>query len=445
MKLKNTVKIIAFFVAFIVLFSGVTQVMTVSSSNMEFQWMSGIYEEPENSLDAIYIGSSSCYTFWNHNIAWEEYGITVYPYACSILPIYVTEYMIKEARKTHPDSLYIVNINTLKTLSEDAVDDATMHRLLDYMPLSSNKLELTDYMCDLSNLSFWDRMQYYFPILRYHSRWNELTPESFSTEITNTKAGNLTDFYLGDVYDAGQGYLISDGTEEVSDFVADSVNSLLDYCDKENVNVLFISVPRGEYYVETVEQVNTVAKIIESRGYPVLSLVDQYEEIGLDLKTDYFDLFHTNIHGSIKYTYFLSEYLIEHYGFEDKRNDEAYNSWHESFQNYYNAINSYILDVELDSTHRAHELKAPNMTISQDNLNIEITWNQVDGADGYAIYKKADKNESWIEIGTTSELQFLDNAVETEKEYYYTVIPFREENGERFYGNHVYNGIIAST
>ena len=99
--------------------------------------MSGIYEEPENSLDAVYIGSSNCYAFWNPNIAWEEYGIAVYPYCCSTQPLLATEYLIKEARKTQPNAVYIVNINTLG----DAVSDVVIHRLLDFMPLSKNKLE----------------------------------------------------------------------------------------------------------------------------------------------------------------------------------------------------------------------------------------------------------------------------------------------------------------
>lgn len=264
MKYKNLIRATSFILVFILAFSFVTQIVTVSASNVEYQWMSGIYEEPEGSLDAVYLGSSNCYAFWSPNLAWEEYGIAVYPYTCSSQPLVVAEYLIKEARKTQPDAVYVVNINTL---GDGSVSDTVMHRLLDFMPLSQNKLELTDYLCDLANLSFSDRLEYYLPIIRYHEKWAELTADNFSTEINDLKGGNTHTWHLGDVKDVSANYKTSEESYDISEALEDSINSLLDYCDKEDVKIVFVTVPRAEAKIETVQKFNTVNKLITDRGY----------------------------------------------------------------------------------------------------------------------------------------------------------------------------------
>ena len=96
-------KAVAFVLIFIILLFRVSRIMTVNSADMEYQLMTGIYGEEENSLDAVYLGSSDTYAFWNPLIAYEEYGICVYQYNCSSQPLTVAENLIKEARKTQPD------------------------------------------------------------------------------------------------------------------------------------------------------------------------------------------------------------------------------------------------------------------------------------------------------------------------------------------------------
>lgn len=77
------IKIIAFILIFVLLLAYFNRVLTYSSYVVESRWMTEIYKEKENSLDAVYIGSSKVYAYWNPNIAWNDYGIAVYPYNCA--------------------------------------------------------------------------------------------------------------------------------------------------------------------------------------------------------------------------------------------------------------------------------------------------------------------------------------------------------------------------
>ena len=438
MKYKNHIKAMAFILLLSLSLSFVARVVTVSAANIEYQWMAGIYEEPEDSLDAVYIGSSNCYAFWNPNLAWEEYGITVYPYTCSSQPLIVAEYLIKEARKTQPDAVYVVNINTL---GDGSVSDTVMHRLLDFMPLSKNKLELTDYLCNLADLSFSDRLEYYIPLIRYHDKWAELTADNFSTEINDIKGGNTTSWYLGHVKDVSKDYKTSDESHEISLALEESINSLLDYCDEEDVKIVFVTVPRAEGKLETVQKFNTVNKLITDRGYPIIDLMDCPEAANIDPTTDYYNTTHTNIHGALKLTHYISEYLIENYGFEDKRQDEAYDSWNESYEKYADIIAPYVLDMELDSTHRDFTLCAPNdLRAEAESKAVTVSWESVQNADGYTVYKQVG-NGAWSAIKDTSTAKYTDTDVKSETVYSYTVVPYKVVNGKKMYGNYLYNGI----
>lgn len=441
-KAIKAIKATAFSLIFILLFLIVSHVLTVSSSDLEYHRMTGIYNEPESSLDAVYIGSSNCYAFWNQLLAWEEYGIAVYPYTCSSMPLMVTEYMIREARKTQPDALYIVNINTLE---DSELNDVVMHRLLDYMPLSSNKLELTRYMSDTLGYSFTERLEFYFPILRYHSRWNELTAYNFTDDYDSLKSSSQYPAYLISSTDISDVYQISKEEGEISDALSDSLDRLLNYCTEEKVKVLFVAVPRAEEKAETVQKINTVKNIISEKGFDVLDLMDKTDQIGLDLKTDYYNRSHTNIHGSIKYTHYLSKYLVEKYGFEDKRSNVDYVSWNEALDKYMDVVDSYILNFETDPQHHDSRLSAPgSLTADAGDSVITVEWERVKGAEGYAVYKKIEKNGAWKQVTVTDELVFKDTVVSEDKTYYYTVAPYYVENGQRYYGDYLYNGVSTT-
>lgn len=115
MKKTIILKTLAFSFLLIISFAGISKILVSHDDYRNYQWIHGFYEERENSLDAVYIGGSNVYAFWAAPLAWEQYGITVYPFACNSMPLIAAKYMIKEARKTQPDSLFIVSINGIGT------------------------------------------------------------------------------------------------------------------------------------------------------------------------------------------------------------------------------------------------------------------------------------------------------------------------------------------
>lgn len=447
MKFKRILKVVVFVVIFAVLLNVVTSATSInlSDSSNDYVGMTGIYQEPENSLDAVYIGSSSCYAFWLPTVAFDQYGIAVHPYYCASQPLSTTEYLIKEARKTQPDAVYVVNINTYQEYL--LKNDVVMHRLTNYMPLSKNKLELTEFLCDYADLSFKERLEYYLPIIKYHDNWSELEGASFTGLENNVKSSNTFRWFFDEIEDISDIYINSgDITEEddkkyaITDTLKDSIDSLLDYCEEEDVKVMFVTVPRAEESKKFVSQLNQINEYISERGFTTLNLMDSYEELHLDIRTDYYNDTHTNVHGALKFTKYMAEYLKETYGFGDKRGDENYYSWIEAEKEYSKYLDRYVLDFEYDFSKRDFSLETPEIArVAGDKEEVTVTWEETENADGYAVYRKTTETK-WILLGSTQDTKYNDYNLKKDTTYIYTVVPYRTENGKQLYGNFEYNG-----
>lgn len=438
---KRAVKVIAFVLIFVVVFGFFSGIVTNPADYRNYQWIRGFYEEPRNSLDAVYIGSSTVYSSWNPMAAWEKYGLAIYPYTCNSQHLITAEYMLKEVRKTQPDCLYIININTIY---DEKMVPAEFHHLLDYMPFSLNKLQLTAYLAKTAELSFDESLELFMPMYRYHSRWNKLSWEDFNYQINGMKGASDYSLYNRTIKDISGKYVVPEERVAAAPHVEEAVDRLLDYCDKEGLNMLFVTMPRVEKKLVYSKQINYIEDLIRSRGYEVLDLMGAVDEIGLNLKKDYYNIGHLNIHGSIKFTQYFSEYLIENYSFTDKRNDPAYESWNTGLEAYRPALDERILDFEKETRFRDTELKAPsNFKVAATDEGIQISWKAVEGAEGYVVYQKL-AGGMWQPLATITQTTFIDDSVSAESRYYYTVVPYRDVDGVRQYGDFNYNGKNAT-
>ena len=335
--IRKVLKVLSFILIFTVIFLSVQSLLVGDSDTRDKKRIAGFFELPEKSLDAVFLGSSATYTFWNPPVAWAEYGITVYPLSNSAQPTFAAKYLIEDARKSHPDALYIVNISHILEDYETYLD-----KLLINYPLSINKLKMANYLYEQAGYSFAEKVEMFFPIIRYHERWSELTYSDFVMSSDPYMAGSHYNVFLNQSKDATDYKLDFSTRIELAEYVKNGMNDLMAYCEQENIKVLFVVMPQSVEETRIARQ-NTLVEMIENRGLDVLDLRKHIDEIGLDLRVDYYNGRHTNIHGSLKVTKFFSEYLIENYGFTDKRGEESYSDWDIAADKYYNLIKNYLL------------------------------------------------------------------------------------------------------
>lgn len=331
--IKKIFKFVAAVMVFALTFNCVQNVLVGDmDKNRTTERFNSFFETESNTLDAVLLGSSASYTFFIAPYVWHEYGITVYSLTSSNQQLQAAQFLIEEARKTQPDALYIVNLSSMRS----KVSQDILHIFFNDMPLSINKLKAIDYICDSYGYTFKEKMQYVVPIVKFHNRWSELKQTDFRKNYDQYKTGDFHYSFFKKAVDVGSiGYVNNETIAPLYDNIHQSICDLLDYCDKESVKVMFIISPQVINDKELVGRLNTAKKMVEERGYDVLDMRENSDEIGLDYAVDYYNEAHANVHGSFKTSTYLAEYLIDNYDFENKRGVSAYEDWEEAYMRYY--------------------------------------------------------------------------------------------------------------
>lgn len=431
-------RVVLFFTLFILMILAL-QIPFRERSTQIPEIVSGFYEEKENSLDAVYIGSSTTYAFWQGTTAWENTGMAVYPFAIPALPAQSVKYMIIEARKTQEDALYIVNLNTIGTTN---IQPVYTHRVTNYLPFSANKLKIIDVLQDAAGNQGLDRLEYYLPIIRYHGEWQNLKANDFLRDYYNYKGALHASYHFTNSADISKWDRVVGTSVPVPDIQKEILDELFQYIREEDLKVLFILAPNENKDPDRLEMLNSVAHYAEDSGFDVLNLVNAKAELGLDTKTDYYNEKHTNVHGALKFTAYLTDYLSEHYSFEDKRGSEDYKSWDEAAAKWKKQAVQYVLDFELTYGERDPALASPTLSLKRTDKKAELSWNGVEGADGYHVYRKDTEKKAWKRLADlpADAVSYTDKGLKAGVTYTYTVVASRDDAGTEYYGNFSYTG-----
>lgn len=307
------------------------------------------YDEKENSLDGIYIGSSSAYRFWIPPYAYEYTGMAISNLGTGSQPVVLQKYIIEEALKTQPD-MKVVIIDIRSMLNDDKrLKEADIRRVTDsfhvfdsFFRLSRNRTGAIDASLEYFRSQDADidytRKYYYFSFLKYHNRWQsditlrDLTGLDFKNRFKGfvfTSTGSLSVKILKE----------PSYTDKKADEIKESkrrvLEDLLDYCSSLDQKVIFVSSPY-RIPADEQEQLNACADLIGEAGFTFLNFnqKEQMEELELDWSSDFMDRKHVNVYGAMKYTDYLMEYLDEELNLEDHREESGYQSWRKSVRRF---------------------------------------------------------------------------------------------------------------
>ena len=464
----------AFLLILAVVLGGVSKLVVSPNDYRNYQWVRGFYHEPKDSIDVIFVGSSLNYASVNSMVIWNRSGITSWNYATSSQPVELAEYVIREGIKRQPNALYVVNLNTL----ESELKEQWLHYLTDYMPMSRNKLGIIDRYIELreqrseelfrsgsclENIEYDNNLKWEFilPLLIYHSRWDDLNCRDFRYQFDGVKSAPYYSNYLKDSKDISDKWITTDRKQPLTHRTNEAIQRLLALIEEKQIHVLFTLFPRVEISEDMIAYQSTLYEMLTEQGYTVLDLRKVMDTVSLAPTSDYYDGKHTNIHGAIKLSSYIADYLQMNYGFTDKRQDLAYLDWNQAADKYLNAISPYYFDIELDVSHRDYDLSAPKLTsLTAENCTATLTWGVSEGAEGYRIYRKEKDPDGikddivgrylklqyditgWTQVAETDRdtLVFVDSDLTEEHVYYYTVVPFTVKDGEKYFGNFNYFG-----
>lgn len=84
------------------------------------------------------------------------------------------------------------------------------------------------------------------------------------------------------------------------------------------------------------------------------------------------------------------------------------------------------------------KLSVPQITKAEstDNNSARLEWQNVDGAEGYELFRSTEKNGTYNMLGSFTDNSYVDNSVRCGKKYYYKVIAYKTFSGERIYSDY---------
>lgn len=311
---KALIKCMAFISIFVLLFLYVQELLRDKWAEGEYNVTTkvrGFYEEKENTLDVIFIGSSQMYADMAPAVLFHEYGITSYDFCANEQPMWISYYYIKEALKHQTPKVIVLDVFTV--YGEDYEEEGVTHINLDDLPMSLNKIAAIR-----DSVPAGMRYSFYFPLAKYHNTWTDFfegkAELSFYHENDPYK-GYSPFVFAADYEESAKPEVVNQReSEPIPERAGTWLRKIIDLCKEEGVPLVLIKTPNGN--AERQKLYNSVSELAKETGTPFLNM-----NVLLDGQA------HVNVLQAEKISMLMGEYLVSHYEFEDKRKDPAYAEW----------------------------------------------------------------------------------------------------------------------
>ena len=285
----------------------------------------GMYNQPENSLDVLILGTSTMSTALSPLEMYEDEGVSAYNVSTLSQPLVASYYLLRDAYDRNPNSLTTVIIDpsyAISKLTESSYADS----VITAMPFSLNKIEAIE-ECS-KHFEGYDLVAHLIPVLQFHSRWNELSLRNYDTllkgddQLDTSERGyiarygnnyNLLDKELIDLSASVTTEIDYDDErlEKLYTWGKEYLDRIVSFCEEHNLKLIFVKVPKAEWSNLSHDAMQKLANDYDVE-YLDLSTPEHRSACKLSYNVDYIDSKHLNVTGMKKATKYVCDYLKTH-------------------------------------------------------------------------------------------------------------------------------------
>lgn len=330
--------------------------------------MTKFYEEEDNSIDLLMLGSSHMFVNANTSVLWDEYGIAGYDLCGSIQPYWNTYYYLNEAYKTQNPKVVAMEVYTAVEVTDEYYTFENAVKNIFGMNRSQDKKEAVDSSVDIP-----DRLMFYLEYPTFHKRYTDLEKNDFIADYEgdwydhNCWKGETLYYHNdegvfapsdSDVYDTSIGKISAKNEEYL--------RKIIELTKEHGSELVLLVTPYVVLPGETAV-FNRVAEIAGEYDVPFVNFNLYYDEMGIDFANDYaIDGCHMAYWGSEKFTRLFADMLEEEYDLPDRRGDEKYAS-------YDRMVNAYKRMSRNQEISRVTELRDYVDMINDDNYVVGLS------------------------------------------------------------------------
>ncbi len=328
-----------------------------------FTWVGGILREKtgdnhimfrsslkDTEWDVVFAGSSHMNNALYPMQIWEEHGFVTYNNAQSgqILPF--SYYACKNVIEQYHPKVIVLDLYMLYHKNATG-NDTWAHQSLDTIsPL--NRISASFRVVKPEKLK-----EFLVPMTLYHTRWKELKSADFNTSIPLLKG--CAQNFNRDATLEGMSYELTpaDVKKRPSDIPVEYLDKITKLCKDTGTELVLVTLPyltSPDVDDKTHDMSSDEAYFNWAADYAAendLLYVNYFhirEEIGFEWAEHLYNYSHMNYWGGEIITHHLGQYLSEHFDFQDRREDPAYEQWNKDLVQYKEQIQSKIEAAEAE-------------------------------------------------------------------------------------------------
>ena len=304
------------------------------------KYMSGIYEgamiaeyyDDSENHNVIFVGDCEIYENISPVTLYEKYGITSYMRGSAQQLIWQSYYLLEETLSYEKPDVVVFNVLSMKY--GEPQNEAYNRMTLDGMKLSKSKIaSIKASMTEEESF-----LSYIFPLLRYHSRWSELTSDDFKYFFKKdrvTFSGYLMRADIKPVTGTPTAPVLKDYSFSENSYKY--LDMMVELCKENDIQLVLMKAPSiyPYWYDEWDEAMTEYAK---ENDLLYVNFLDHIEDIGIDFEKDTYDGgLHLNVYGAEKLADYFGNILVENFEFTDYTSNKSVKEHWDNITEEYNA------------------------------------------------------------------------------------------------------------
>lgn len=274
------------------------------------------YYQDAGNHDVLFLGNCEVYENISPVILWQEYGITSYIRGNAQQLIAQSYYLLEDTLRYEIPKAVVFSVSSMKQFEQD--NESYNRMTLDGMRWSGCKWNA------IAETKMEDEhmLEYLFPLLRFHSRWKELSIEDFRYYWARDRVSHNGYYLRADVRPAGE----FPAERRLADYSFEPkaweyLDKIRVLCERYQIQLILMKAPAlyPAWYGQWEEQIIDYAK---KHHLTYINGIQKADEIGIDFSEDTYDQgLHMNVYGAEKMARYFGKILLTFPGIEDRRND----------------------------------------------------------------------------------------------------------------------------
>lgn len=280
----------------------------------------GIFAQPNEKLDVVCVGSSHAYCLWNPIVLYEKFGLKSCMFGSPSQPAWVSLAYLEYALKKHRPDVVLVETYSITRKDINWHTEGDLHRGVDALDFGLIKAKAIERMMPETDFE-----NYYFDLLKYHSRWKSLGYSDWSRD----ESGIDWHGYNPEVVACGKRFSPVDYSKVEEELLSSDriawFNKFVEMARKFGAKVCFFTAPCN--VKEDACRLKYVKRWCYDRSIPYFDMNSRLGELVLNPRSDFKDPGHLNLYGAHRMTAEIGQWLVANCDFSPSRNPERDMAW----------------------------------------------------------------------------------------------------------------------